>query len=204
MIKMFAKIRDTTARKPSGWLGKWLYRDPQSHRNTFEIIINKLNLRSNDSYLDIATGGGLLLEMALQTVSKAAAIDHSADMVELATKRNQIAVDRGIVEIVKGDAGTLPWPDESFSCTACANAFFFIEHPQQVLNEISRVLRPKGRLVLNTLPSRLSLAGIVFKRPFDLRTYPDEQMREMFYTADFRVIEVNIVSGMQVWIAQKP
>lgn len=204
MNKMLGKFRDTTARKPSGWLGKYLYRDPKSHKKSFEIIMKKLNLRSDDSYLEVACGGGVLLEISLQTVRRAAAIDHSADMVALATERNRAAVDGGRVEIVEGNAESLPWPDEHFSCAACANAFFFIEHPQLVLSEISRVLKLKGRLVINTMPGKLPLAGIVFKRPCNLRTYPDEQMKSMFYTAGFRVAEVNTVSGMQVWVAQKP
>ncbi|BBO85435.1 hypothetical protein DSCO28_60010 [Desulfosarcina ovata subsp. sediminis] len=166
--------------------------------------MEKLNLRSDDSYLEVACGGGVLLEMALRTVSRAAAIDHSADMVELAMERNKAAVDKGIAEIVEGNAESLPWPDKRFSCAACANAFFFIEHPQLVLSEISRVLGPKGRLVINTLPGKLSLAGMVFKRPYNLKAYSDEQMQLMFYAAGFRVAVVNMVSGMQVWVAQKP
>ena len=201
---MLGKIRDTTARNPSGWLGKWLYREPKGHRRSFEIIMEKLNLRSDDSYLEVACGGGVLLEMALRTVSRAAAIDHSADMVELALERNKAAVDMGIAEIVKGNAESLPWPGESFSCAACANAFFFIENPQLALSEISRVLGPKGRLVINTLPGKLSLAGVVFKRPFNLRTYPDVKMQQMLHTAGFTVTEANTVSGKQVWMVQKP
>jgi ubiquinone/menaquinone biosynthesis C-methylase UbiE len=166
--------------------------------------MEKLNLRGDDSYLDVACGGGVLLEMALRTVGRAAAIDHSADMVALATEKNRTAVDRGIAEIVEGNAESLPWPDESFSCSGCANAFFFIEHPQLVLNEISRVLGPKGRLVINTLPDKWSLAGMVFKRSYNLRTYPEDRMRRMLSAAGLRGVEVQTVSGMQVWVAQKP
>ena len=203
MKTMLEKFRDITARKPSGWLGKRLYKDPKAHRESFRLILEKLDLKSDDFYLEVACGGGVLLEMALRTVRRAAAIDHSADMVELTMERNKAAVDRGIAEVVEGNAESLPWPDESFSCAACANAFFFIERPELVLSEISRVLKPKGRLVFTTLPGKSSLIRTVFKRPYNLKTYTDEKMQRMLYSAGFSVAEVNTVSGIQVWMAQK-
>lgn len=204
MKKMLEKFRDNTARKPSGWLGKRLYRNPMGHRKSFRIIMEKLDLKGDDSYLEVACGGGVLLEMALQTVNRAAAIDHSADMVKLAAERNKAAVDRGVAEIVEGKAESLPWPDESFSCSACANAFFFIERPELVLSEIYRVLGPKGRLVMTTAPDKLSVTSIVFKRPYNLRAYPDERMQFMLHTTGFRMAEVDTLSGMQVCVARKP
>lgn len=203
MKTMLEKFRDITARKPSGWLGKRLYKDPKAHRESFRLILEKLDLKSDDFYLEVACGGGVLLEMALRTVRRAAAIDHSADMVELTIERNKAAVDRGIAEVVEGNAESLPWPDESFSCAACANAFFFIERPELVLSEISRVLKPKGRLVFTTLSGKSSLIRTVFKRPYNLKTYTDEKMQRMLYSAGFSVAEVNTVSGIQVWMAQK-
>lgn len=203
MKKMLEKFRDITARKPSGWLGKRLYKDPKAHRESFRLILEKLDLKNDDSYLEVACGGGVLLDMALRIVSRAAAIDHSTDMVELTMERNKAAVKSGIAEVVKGNAESLPWSDESFSCAACANAFFFIERPEFVLSEIFRVLKPKGRLVFTTFSGKLSLIRIVFKRPYNLKTYTDEKMQRMLYSAGFSVAEVDTVSGIQVWMAQK-
>ncbi|UZJ41303.1 methyltransferase domain-containing protein [Prosthecochloris sp. SCSIO W1101] len=203
MKTMLEKFRDTTARKPSGWLGKRLYEDPKAHRESFRLILEKLDLKSDDSYLEVACGGGVLLEMALRTVSRGAAIDHSADMVELAMERNKAALERGTAEVVEGNAESLPWPDESFSCAACASAFFFFEHPELVLSEISRVLEPNGRLVFTTCSGKTSLIGLLFKWPYNLKTYPDEKMERMLYSAGFSVVEVDTVSGIQVWMAQK-
>lgn len=203
MKTMLEKFRDITARKPSGWLGKRLYEDPKAHRESFRLILEKLNLKSDDSYLEVACGGGVLLEMALRIVSRGAAIDHSADMVELAMERNKAALERGTAEVVEGNAESLPWSDESFSCAACASAFFFFERPELVLSEISRVLEPKGRLVFTTCSDKKSLIGLLFKWPYNLKTYPDEMMQRMLYSAGFSVAEVDTVSGIQVWMAQK-
>ena len=98
----------------------------------------------------------------------------------------------------------MPWPDESFSCSAYANAFFFIERPERMLSEVSRVLGPRGRLVMSPVPGGLSLPGLLCKRPCNLRTYADEQMQRMLYDAGFETAEVETARGMQVCGAGKP
>jgi len=49
----------------------------------------------------------------LETVKHAKAIDHSSDMVQIAIEKNQEAVSEGRVEIVVGNAESLPWGDNS-------------------------------------------------------------------------------------------
>ena len=53
-------------------------------------------------------------ESHLETVKHAKAIDHSSDMVQIAIEKNQEAVSEGRVEIVQGNAESLPWGDNSF------------------------------------------------------------------------------------------
>ena len=65
----------------------------------------------------------------LETVKHVKAIDHSSDMVQIAIEKNQEAVSEGRVEIVQGNAESLPWGDNSFTCATAANVFFFIEKP---------------------------------------------------------------------------
>ncbi len=203
MYNLLEKFRDTTARKPSGWLGKKMYENPKAHQKSFEVIAQKLEFKKTDSYLEVACGGGVLLEMALQTVNRAAAIDHSEDMVALATKRNQAAVNNGTVEIIQGNAEKMVWPDGSFSCCGCANAFFFFKNPALVLQEIARVLAPQGRLVITSVPPKKSLAAFIFKRPYNLHLYSDEEMKQLFTEAGFSEKQVETVSGMQVSVARK-
>jgi predicted TPR repeat methyltransferase len=70
---------DVTARKPSGWLGKLMYRNPRGHYGFFRMAMEKLQLRAEDAFLEVGCGGGVLLDMALQTVQRACGIDHSPD-----------------------------------------------------------------------------------------------------------------------------
>jgi len=143
------KFVDKTGRKPSGWLGKRMYSNPRAHYTSFRLTLDKLQLKPDDIFLEIGGGGGVLLNMALETVKHAKAIDHSSDMVQIAIEKNQKAVSEGRVEIVQGNAESLPWGDNSFTCAAAANVFFFIEKPMVVLKELYRVLKPGGYLLLH-------------------------------------------------------
>jgi tRNA G46 methylase TrmB len=53
---------DVTARKPSGWLGKLLYRKPIGHYGFFRVAIERLQLQPEDVFLEIGCGGGALLD----------------------------------------------------------------------------------------------------------------------------------------------
>lgn len=180
---------DRTARKPSGVKGMKLYNDPKSHYKGFDAIMEKLNLQNTDEYIEIGCGGGILLRMVLQKVKKAAALDHSADMVELSKENNAEYVESGQAEILQGDAAKLPWKDNSFTTAASAHMFFFVEKPEQVLSEIYRVLKPRGRFALVTMNNNI-LGKLAFGILYQLRTYSNRKMTGLLTSAGFKDIEV--------------
>jgi ubiquinone/menaquinone biosynthesis C-methylase UbiE len=51
-------------------------------------------------------------------------------MIRIAQDRNQEALSEGRVEIVQGDAESLPWGNDIFTCATAAEMFFFIEEPR--------------------------------------------------------------------------
>jgi Cyclopropane fatty acid synthase and related methyltransferases len=84
---MLNKFVDKTARKPSGWIGKRMLSNPRGHYKSFRWTLDKLQLKPDDTFLEIGCGGGALLNMALETVKHAKAIDHSSDMVQIAKEK---------------------------------------------------------------------------------------------------------------------
>jgi len=180
--------------QPSGLLGRWLYGHPWGHYPAFRLVLDRLRLTQDDIYLEVAQGGGVLLSWALQAAGSAKAIDHSPDMVRLATDRNRRAVGAGRLEIVQGDAGKLPWKSGTFTAAACVEAFFFFPQPDEVLREVHRVLKPGGRLVLATMANngvswfeRILLS--VFVR--EMRIYTHEELAAMLERAGFEDVEVS-------------
>jgi SAM-dependent methyltransferase len=183
-------LTDRWARRPSGSTAREGYRDPTHHRPSFGAILSALQLRPDDVLLEIGCGGGAFLEQALRSGCRAAAIDHSAEMVALARELNAEAIADGRLEIVEGEAEQLPFADDTFTCAAMMQVFFFLDAPR-VLAECRRVLRPDGRIAVFTVteaargtpaaPEPMASRG---------RFYADEELVQLARDAGFQLASV--------------
>jgi len=187
---------DVTGRKPSGWLGKLLYRKPVGHYGFFRVAIEGLQLQPDDIFLEIGCGGGALLDMVLQTVQQACGIDYSSDMVELARQKNEKALYEGRVEIIQGDVEALPWAENCFTCAAGVEVLYFLENPRRASEELCRVLKPGGRLVLVTgAQPKSALSHLVFGIWLRyLRFYPSDELASMLKQVGFQTAQVERVA----------
>jgi len=147
-------LTDRWARRPYGAASRD-YADPTSHLPSFGAVLAALELRPDDHLLELGCGGGAFLRRALETGCRAAAVDHSEAMVELACATNADAVACGDAEIVLADAAALPFDDESFTAVATMQTFFFFADPLAVLQETRRVLASGGRLAVFTVAPEL-------------------------------------------------
>ncbi len=195
---MLDKFVDMTARRPSGWFGKKMYSNPQGHYKAFRLTLEKLALKPDDIFLEIGCGGGVLLNMALGGVKYAKAIDHSPDMVQIARDRNKDSLSDGKVEIVQGNAESLPWGDNSFTCATANQMFFFIDKPTIALLEFYRVLKPGGRLVITSIGASDSILPRLLFLPLShyLCLYKNQEMESMLIEAGFQTPEVANMEGL--------
>ncbi len=163
-----------------------------------------LQLGTDDRYCEIGCGGGVLLHMAMQHAAKGAAIDHSEEMVALSQEKNREFISRGLLEVVGGNAESLPWDTGAFTACASANMFFFVENPKQVLSEVYRVLAPGGRFAMVTAGKGF-LSWITFGWLYRLNTYSDRTMTGMMQEAGFRNIRVNtgLPRTLQICLGEK-
>ena len=141
-------ITDRRARRPSGAQARGVYRDPLYHYPNFRVLLEELALRSDDYLLEVGCGGGVLLKQALNSGCRAAAIDHSRDMVRLAKEINREAVEKGRLLIQQASAEKLPFADGTFTCAVITGVLGFLPEPVITLCEILRTLRPGGRFVM--------------------------------------------------------
>jgi SAM-dependent methyltransferase len=141
-------LTDRQARRPSGRRAREVYRDPLFHRPNFAVLLDLLALQPEDVLLEVGCGGGAFLHDALRSGCRAAAVDHSPDMVRLAREVNAEPVAQGRLEVVEASADALPFPDEMFTCATMTGVLGFLADPAVALAEIRRVLADGGRLVL--------------------------------------------------------
>ncbi len=94
--------------------------------------------------LDVGCGNGALLMQLGGRVAHGVGVDASAGMIERARMR---AAGRPELEFVRIDGPVLPFPDDSFDVVTSLLSFRYLDW-DPIMNEIRRVLRPGGRLLV--------------------------------------------------------
>lgn len=143
-------ITDRNARRPSGGRSRGFYRNPTYHWPNFYAILEVIALGPRDHLLEVGCGGGAFLHEALKTGCRASAIDHSPDMVRLATEANRDAINDSRLEVTTGKADALPYPDGTFTCAVMTGVLGFLPDPLKAFREVLRVLSSGGRFVVYT------------------------------------------------------
>jgi len=128
------------------------YKDIINKPKTFfsDLLLRDLKLPKNPTILDVGCGTGNIIFDLIKKVhgnGKLYGVDISQKMIELARVR---AKDLGYtnVEFIKRNAEQLNFPESSFDLVICYQAFPFFLNQQKVLNEIFRVIKPKGQAAL--------------------------------------------------------
>ena len=182
---------DRRARRPSGAAARATYLHPLYHYPNFRVILAELSLTRDDRLLEVGCGGGAFLKAALHSGCRAAAVDHSPEMVRLASETNRDAVAAGRLEVREADAASLPFPDGAFTCAAMTGVLGFLPEPVAALAEIRRLLVAGGRLVaMGTDPELRGTPAAPEPMASRLRFYDSAQLEALGRTAGFADVRV--------------
>jgi O-methyltransferase StaMB len=114
-----------------------------------DIMIEKLKIGSGSHVLDVGCGtGGPGVRIARVTGARVTGISVSREQVKVA---NSLAESTGLAERVVfqyANAMEMPFPTQSFDAAIALESIIHMPDRGQVLSQISRSLRPGGRLVL--------------------------------------------------------
>jgi ubiquinone/menaquinone biosynthesis C-methylase UbiE len=119
-------------------------------RDSPEVLKEKVDFakpQPTDIALDIACGPGAFVLALAPRVHSARGIDLTPEMLHRALgfrAEKQIAN----ADFVRGEAEQLPFAPGSFNLVSCQCAFHHMPKPKVILNEMVRVMKPEGRLVI--------------------------------------------------------
>ena len=106
--------------------------------------------RPDDVVLDVAAGTGLVSRALADKVASVAAVDSTAAMVAQGRER-AAAEGHQNLEFVLGTAEHLPFADASFTLVVTRFSLHHFADPRPSVDEMVRVLRPGGRVVVKDL-----------------------------------------------------
>ena len=188
------------AAKPIGFLGRIIARLMAiAHRTIYKNVAAALNLQPEDDYLEIGCGSGFFIKSYASHARSIAGLDHSEDMVKLASHYNRKRIEAGTAEFRHGDAAQIPWEDEKFSAAAAIATFLFWPKPLESLKEIHRVLRPGGRLVISLgWNADDGLDHMEHVKKYGIKLYTGKEMQAMFQETGFSESSVTYSRGFMM------
>lgn len=95
--------------------------------------------------LDYGTGTGVMLPFLSKTAKHVVALDQLISPAERLCKRYEL----GNVELYEIDALPVPLSDESTDLILCLDVLEHIQQLQEVTEELARILKPGGKLVVS-------------------------------------------------------
>lgn len=146
-----------------------------------ELILNLLSPKQGEIVLDAGCGTGIFTRDILSSGSKVVGLDLSLPML----RRAELKLKEYPFRIVLADMLRLPFPEEFFDKVVSVTALEFIEDGKAVIDELFRVTKKGGCVVVATLNSlspwalrRRVEAGerqsifekAIFRSPDDLRS----------------------------------
>lgn len=112
--------------------------------------VDMLDVRPDHTVLAVGCGRGEVVQLLAERAwnGEVVGIEPVDRLRAAALDRNRAAIAVGAVELLPGDVTALPWPDASFDRACAINTLYLWPAVEEAIDELGRVLRPGGRLVV--------------------------------------------------------
>ncbi|MBR3743407.1 MAG: methyltransferase domain-containing protein [Clostridia bacterium] len=169
----------------------------KTHRALRQIV--SALIQPEDSVLECACGTGLLSAVIAPKCKALTATDFAPKMLKKAEKNCAAFTN---VTFRQADILSLDFPDNAFDKVVAGNVIHLLDEPLKALDELNRVCRSGGTLIIPTYMNRdqkgntsgfasvVGKAGADFKRQFTVESY-----RQFFLDAGYRDVQVTLAEG---------
>ncbi len=120
------------------------WQDPRWRR----ALVDEIAPAAGRRILDVATGTGMVAAelLARDRDCTVVGLDQSAEMLARARARFDAGPDSARVELVAGQAESLPFADASFDALTFTYLLRYVDDPPATMRELARVLEPGARI----------------------------------------------------------
>lgn len=175
-------------RKPEGeqgiQVGKKMNEGNQYiNRNTIE----QLKIASGDNILEVGMGNGFFVNeiITVDPSVQYTGVDFSPVMVEEAQQANARYIDTRQVSFHLATADTLPFNEHTFNKIFTINTLYFWEDYVRTFNELRRVLKPNGNLIISVRP-KSNMINLPFTQ-YGFNMFSKEDMVKLLDENHFKV-----------------
>lgn len=155
-------------------------------------------IEPTDDVLECACGTGAISLRIAERCNSLVATDMASGMLRRAEKK---CAGFSNVSFAEADITKLPYGDNRFDKVVAGNVIHLLEDPKRALDELRRVTKPGGQMILPTYINRskqsnrlaiwfLELLGANFKRQFDTDSY-----KAFFKDLGYEAVEYRTVEG---------
>ncbi len=178
--------------------------------NTLTFLHNWEKIQPQAMILDVACGTGEFERLLLEKnpTQKIVGIDISEKMLDLARQKYDAFSN---VEFQQASVHSLPFDSDYFDVVVCANSFHFFDQPQLALQEMKRVVKPNGKVIILDWNKDYFFCKICdwFLQIFDpvhQQCYTQAELHQLLVSAQFKIhsatkFRLGIIWGMMVLTA---
>ena len=176
----------------------------QHARSLYPFMLDKITHHYGQDILDVGCGTGELMKQILEEdpSRKLTGIDYSPNMIEQAKQKLG-----NLAAFQFADAQKLPFADNTFDMVTCCDSFHHYPAPDAVLQEMVRVLKPGGCLILGDCYQKGLSRFIMnlfmrYSREGDVKIYSRQEITAMVqeYFHAVKWVQVNSRSYILVGI----
>jgi demethylmenaquinone methyltransferase/2-methoxy-6-polyprenyl-1,4-benzoquinol methylase len=114
-----------------------------------KLTVKASGILENKKIIDIATGtADIAIQLARKNPEKVTAVDISEQMLFYAKKKIEKHHLNQKIELIQSDSENLPFHNNTFDVATMGFGIRNCINPVKVLNEINRILKPQGKLII--------------------------------------------------------